>query len=1034
MNNPSSSSSSSCCSSTKGMNNEKYNSYKTFDNDHSNNNNTRQSMRAEVDIVIRGMTCSMCTRSIETALSNVDGVIRVNVSLAFNSAHVQYDPSKIRHEGLVDTIEEIGYDVVQPQTIDVEQSAATTSTKRIVEFTVSGMSCSSCCVSITRALESTPGVERAVVTLSTNQVKVEFDSSLTCVDVLNEIIGDVGYDVVETHSLHVPSNGSSSQEIPLNGGSTAIAMMDAPDRIDRMLEQQQKEVTNRKRAFILSLLGTIPILILTMILPHFPSLKIVHYLQQPIVITLNGTGEHEFVLEALILFALCTPIQFGCGFPFYKSSYYGLRQGLMGMDVLVAVGTTSSYGYALWATIFGGMEYHFFETSAVLICFVLLGKWMQTLAVRRTSQALTHLLKLQPKTAIKVYPSTSSKKKKWNPLNDPYTEEILSVTTIQAGDFVKILKGSSIPADGIIRFGEMTVDESMITGESNAVLKTPGAVVLGGTICAEAGQDAGASFVEVTGVGENTALSQILQLVQDAQNRQIPIQDLADKVSGIFVPTVVFLSVVTFVVWYTLIQTGVVPISLLPNGESPSTFSLLFGISCLVISCPCALGLATPTAVMVGTGVGAKYGVLMKGGETLELASKVDSVVFDKTGTLTKGKPAVTDFSLVVTDSVFWDEIIRRDVAVAALKSVKSFEANNMEECVLWLLGSLERNSEHLLASAIVKYTEERLLENIDKVSSSEEEQDIAEQLAFAQPSNFVAMTGRGASGKIFGEIDVSAGNRSFCEVQGFEINKSVEENMQQLERQGKTAIVAAVNGTVVVLMGVADELKADASASIVYMKEKMGIDVWMVTGDNRRTARAIAKQLKLPADRVIAEALPAAKVEKVQQLQAQGCVVAMVGDGVNDSPALVQADVGLSIGKGAEIAAEASDMVLVRGNVIDVCTALDVSRVIFWRIQLNFIWSLLYNCLSIPIAAGVFYPMFHTRLPPTVAAVAMALSSLSVVGSSLALHLYRPPKVMISVPPSSQQQSRRRAADTNKGKTANDDDVELQVPLLDVK
>lgn len=664
----------SCCSSSKNNSNNNYTSYNTFDDNNDNDNRNNIPSRAETDIAIRGMTCSMCTKSIETALSNMDGVSKVNASLAFNSAHVEYDPSKIRHDDLINTIEDIGYDVVvQPQQQiveddDIERGATASSTKGIVEFTVSGMTCSMCSQSVVRALESTPGVKGAIVTLSTNQAKVEFDSSLTSVDALNKMIEDIGYDVVGTYVVHVPgsTDNFNSQGAPLNGG----VMMDSPNRIDRMLEQQGEEVTNRKRAFIWSLLGTVPILILTMVLPHFPSLKIVQWLQQPIVITMNGVGNHEFVLEALILFALCTPIQFGCGYPFYKSSYYGLRQGLMGMDVLVCVGTTASYGYALWATVMGGIEYHFFETSAVLICFVLLGKWMQTLAVRRTSQALTHLLKLQPKTAIKVYPSTTSsnknKNKKWNPLNDPYTEESLPITTIQAGDFVKILKGSSIPADGIIRFGEMTVDESMITGESIPVLKTSGAVVLGGTICAEAGQDAGASFVEVTGVGENTALSQILQLVQDAQSRQVglsflnfifclllaylyavfvfgllssslilfcpytqvPIQELADKISGVFVPTVVILSVVTFMVWYALIQTGAVPISLLPKGESPSTFSLLFGISCLVISCPCALGLATPTAVMVGTGIGAKYGVLMKGGETLELASKVDSVVF----------------------------------------------------------------------------------------------------------------------------------------------------------------------------------------------------------------------------------------------------------------------------------------------------------------------------------------------------------------------------------------------------------------------
>eukprot|EP00531_Pseudo-nitzschia_arenysensis_P006506 CAMPEP_0116157054 /NCGR_PEP_ID=MMETSP0329-20121206/23146_1 /TAXON_ID=697910 /ORGANISM="Pseudo-nitzschia arenysensis, Strain B593" /LENGTH=821 /DNA_ID=CAMNT_0003654149 /DNA_START=437 /DNA_END=2902 /DNA_ORIENTATION=+ len=807
-----------------------------------------------------------------------------------------------------------------------------------------------------------------------------------------------------------------------NEGSNA--MMDSPDRIDRMLEQQEEEVIHRKQAFVWSFVGTLPILLLTMVLPHFPSLEIVKWLKQTVVIKLDYAGDYSFTLEALILWALCTPIQFGSGYPFYKSSYYGLRQGVMGMDVLVAVGTSASYGYAVWATLIGSMEYHFFETSAVLICFVLLGKWMQTLAVRRTSQALTQLLKLQPKTAIKIIVPTT---KKWNPLNnDPYKEVTVPITGIEKGDYVKILKGSSIPADGIVRFGEMTVDESMITGESSPVLKTTGAVVLGGTICSEAGQEAGASFVEVTGVGSNTALSQILQLVQDAQNRQVPIQDFADKVAGIFVPTVVILSILTFLIWYTLIQMGIVPLSLLPDEESPQTFSLLFGISCLVISCPCALGLATPTAVMVGTGVGAKQGVLMKGGETLELASRVDSVVFDKTGTLTKGKPAVTDFSIVVTEGMFWDKVVNRDDAAGALKILRSLASKNeMEGVVLWLLGSLERNSEHPLAGAIVKYAEDILLDGKDGVSSSEGEsgKDAAEALAFAQPSDFLAMTGRGASGMIFGKIDVSIGNRSFCEIKGFAISEQVENEMRYLELQGKTAIVAAINGTVAVVMGIADELKPDASASIVFLKEKMGVDVWMVSGDNRRTARAIAQQLRLPPNRVIAEALPAAKVEKVQELQAEGKVVAMVGDGVNDSPALVQADVGLSIGKGAEIAAEASDMVLVRGNVSDVCTALDVSRVIFQRIQLNFIWSLLYNCLSIPLAAGVFYPIFHTRLPPTVAALAMALSSLSVVASSLALHLYRPPNVFATT-----------SGSKTNGTVDFGGDLELQAPLLDSK
>lgn len=320
--------------------------------------------------------------------------------------------------------------------------------------------------------------------------------------------------------------------------------------------------------------------------------------------------------------------------------------------------------------------------------------------------------------------------------------------------------------------------------------------------------------------------------------------------------------------------------------------------------------------------------------------------VTDKTGTLTKGKPAVTDFSLVVTENTFWKEAVSREDAAKMLKILGSLSSKDkMEGCILWLLGSLERNSEHLLATAIVEYTEDRLLDGMGGLLS--DGKDAAEQLAFAQPSNFLAMTGRGASGKILGNIDVSIGNRSFCDVKGFAISQEVEDMMRTLEHQGKTAIVAAINGVVAVVMGIADELKPDASASIIFLKEKMGVDVWMVSGDNRRTAHAIAQQLKLPSDRVIAEALPAAKVEKVQELQGQGKVVAMVGDGVNDSPALVQADVGLSIGKGAEIAAEASDMVLVKGNVSDVCTALDVSRVIFQRIQVRTIYCMNNTCIQ---------------------------------------------------------------------------------------
>lgn len=449
---------------------------------------------------------------------------------------------------------------------------------------------------------------------------------------------------------------------------------------------------------------------------------------------------------------------------------------------------------------------------------------------------------------------------------------------------------------------------------------------------------------------------------------------------------------------YALCSSNVVPEKWYRDelGEDAATFSLKFAIACLVISCPCALGLATPTAVMVGTGVGANCGVLMKGGAALEIASKVDTVILDKTGTIvstrseywtacccvdkipnmsnknwfcirqTKGVPAVTDF-INLADPICDD---RTDDRIST------------EEYYLWLLGSLERTSEHPLAKAIVTFAEERL-------------GDAIEQNAFVHPTEFRAITGRGASGTIQGKISVAVGNRSFASVLGLNISRNADECMKQLEEDGKTAIVAAIDGKICFVLGIADELKPDAVSSISFLRDVMGVDVWMVTGDNARTAAAISRELRMPANRVIAEALPAAKLEKVCALQAEGQVVCMVGDGINDSAALAQADVGIGMGAGAEIATEAADMILVRGHVADVCTALHLSRAMFRRIQINLALSLVYNSLGIPIAAGVFYPFVHSRLPPTLAAIAMALSSVSVVISSLTLRFYQPPDVM---------------------------------------
>ena len=397
------------------------------------------------------------------------------------------------------------------------------------------------------------------------------------------------------------------------------------------------------------------------------------------------------------------------------------------------------------------------------------------------------------------------------------------------------------------------------------------------------------------------------------------------------------------------------------HGDSAVSFALMFALAVLVISCPCALGLATPTAVMVGTGVGASHGILIKGGEQLQNASKIDSVIFDKTGTVTKGKPKVSDF-------------IKFDLESSEFVNLST-------ERLVWLFGSLERNSEHPLACAVVEYARHRLSEQY------------LEEYPLIEPKNFVAVTGKGVSGTV-DSYTVAIGNRSFVRERNVIISAETEKQLVKLESTGTTAVLGIVNDEVAVVIGIADELKADSVAAIKYMREHFNVEAWLVTGDNSRTAAAVARQLGLPQENVIAEAVPAAKLEKVQELQRRGKVVAMVGDGINDSPALAQADVGIAMGTGTDIAAEAADMVLIRGDMADVCVAIDLSRTIFNRIKLNYVWALLYNSLGIPIAAGVFYPIWQIGLPPTLAAIAMALSSISVVCSSLLLKLYKPPSV----------------------------------------
>ncbi|MGK3734792.1 MAG: Cu+-exporting ATPase [Bacillariaceae sp.] len=983
------------------------------DDDVNAKNENENENKRMVDFSVGGMTCSMCSSSVLKLLTEMPGITYVTVTLATNLAHVEYiESEELTAEIIADEIECIGYDIndimkIETVNIKPQQSEPVKRILKTVELAVGGMTCSMCSSAVHKALSEMPGVESVDVSLSTNIARIHYydyndyqNQEDVDADVkpynyphdLSELVEDIGYDVNDV--IIVPSTSSQQQQQQQDSRDTfddENNTEEVPeDRLERILRQQDSQLKKQKNAFLWSAAGTLPILTITMIIPHI--LNETNIVRQFLEQTIQIFG-CTLLMQAIIVWLLTTPVQFWCGYSFYKTSYHGIRRGVLGMDVLVVIGTTSSYIYAFMAMWSNDPGYRFFETSAVLITFVLLGKWMNAMAVRQTSKALTQLMKLQAKTAIKITPSSTSQisqssQSSWDPLINSYSEKVVPIQNVYPGDIVKILRGSNIPADGIVLHGELTVDQSMITGESIPVLKSPGDDVLGGTICSETGTTmsttkgdnnhalTAAAFVRVTGVGADSALSQIVQMVQEAQSRQVPIQNYADGIASIFVPVVVIFSTVTFIAWYACCILGIVP-SGWYGEENPVAFSLLFGIASLVISCPCALGLATPTAVMVGTGVGASHGILMKGGETLEVASKANVVVFDKTGTLTRGKPAVTDFTRLASD----------EFLLGLMNSSNDNDKNSLDssqhvdDYLVWLLGSLERNSEHILASAIVNFAEKKI-------------DTLLQTKPFAQPSEFVAITGRGASGIINGDTSVAIGNRSFAERENMKISPEVEACMQKMELDGKTAIIAGINGTACAVLGIADEIKEEAPDTIQYLK-KLGIEVWMVTGDSNRTAYAIARQLDLPAEYVIAEALPNSKVEQVKKLQQQGKIVCMVGDGVNDSPALAEADVGISMGTGSDIAAEASDMVIVGGNIASTCTALHLSRAIFRRIQLNFVFSMVYNIIGIPLAAGVLFPIFHTRLPPTLAAVAMALSSVSVVFSSLALKLYKPPDIL---------------------------------------
>ncbi|URT69379.1 heavy metal translocating P-type ATPase [Cytobacillus firmus] len=794
----------------------------------------------EVHLPISGMTCAACSSRIEKGLNKLDGVQEASVNLALEKAAIKYNPDVTSVEAFEKKIEDLGYAVVLEK----------------AEFELLGMTCAACSGRIEKGLNKLPGVKQAVVNLALETGTVEYNPEQVSVQEMIKKVENLGYQAkVKT------------------------------DKDQEIEGYREKEIEKQKGKFVFSLILSIPLF--WSMVGHFEFTSFIYV--------------PDMFMNPWVQLALAAPVQFFIGKQFYIGAYKALRNKSANMDVLVALGTSAAFFYSLYQSLLsigsnGHMVELYYETSAILITLIILGKLFEARAKGRSSEAIKKLMGLQAKTATVL--------REGEEIEIPLEEVI-------AGDIIFVKPGEKIPVDGEIIEGQSALDESMLTGESVPVDKTAGDTVIGSTL-----NKNGFLKIKATKVGKDTALSQIIKVVEEAQGSKAPIQRMADKISGIFVPIVVSIAVVTFLVWYLWVS---------PGNFAEALEKL---IAVLVIACPCALGLATPTSIMAGSGRAAEYGVLFKGGEHLELTHEITTVVLDKTGTVTHGKPVLTD---VIT------------------------EGNIEEMAFLQLVGSAEKQSEHPLAEAIVKGIKDK-------------------GITLFYPQEFEAIPGYGIKAKVEGK-DLLVGTRRLMEKYDINVH-SAKLEMETLEENGKTAMLVAVDGQYAGIVAVADTIKETSRNAINRLKQ-LGIEVIMITGDNKRTAQAIAEEGGI--DSAIAEILPEGKAEEVKKLQNQGKKVAMVGDGINDAPALAVADIGMAIGTGTDVAMEAADITLMRGDLNSIADAILMSKKTIRNIKQNLFWAFAYNTLGIPVAALGF-------LAPWLAGAAMAFSSVSVVLNALRL------------------------------------------------
>ncbi|MDD9786832.1 heavy metal translocating P-type ATPase [Priestia megaterium] len=799
----------------------------------------------EATLQITGMTCAACSNRIEKGLKKIEGVKEANVNLALERSTIVFDPSKTSPQAFEEKIEKLGYGVVSEK----------------AEFAITGMTCATCSTRIEKGLNKLEGVTKASVNLALETASVEYSPSQIAPQDIAQRVEKLGY------GAKLKSEEKEEEQ-----------------------SYREKELSKQKGKFWFSFILSVPLL--WAMVSHFTFTSFIplpHMLMNP-----------------WVQLALATPVQFVVGKQFYVGAFKALRNKSANMDVLVALGTSAAYFYSLYSSLKSlGSSAHtdqlYYETSAILITLILLGKLFEANAKGRSSEAIKKMMGLQAKTAVVIRDGA---------------EVEIPVEEVQKGEVIFIKPGEKVPVDGEIIEGQSALDESMLTGESVPVDKNIGDKVIGATL-----NKNGFLKIKATNVGRETALAQIIKVVEEAQGSKAPIQRLADYISGIFVPIVVGIALLTFFVWYIWIA---------PGEFAPALEKL---IAVLVIACPCALGLATPTSIMAGSGRAAEFGILFKGGEHLEATHKIDTILLDKTGTVTNGTPELTD-----------------------VRIAQGYEENEL----LQLVASAERLSEHPLAQALVAGIKNKGIE-------------------IQEPLSFEAIPGYGVKATVQ-ERELLVGTRKLMNRHKVNIDTALEE-MTNLEREGKTAMLVALDGKYAGMLAVADTIKATSKEAVSRLKE-MGLEVMMITGDNRQTAQAIAMQAGI--EHVIAEVLPEGKAEEVKKLQQQGKKVAMVGDGINDAPALALADIGMAIGTGTDVAMEAADITLMRGDLMSIAAAIEMSRKTISNIKQNLFWAMGYNTLGIPIAAVGL-------LAPWVAGAAMAFSSVSVVLNALRLQRVRP-------------------------------------------